>query len=79
MVEELGEPWAIGALSGGDIGEDANGIGLEQAAAPGVGALLVGGYAGVAQRVSVSLGRGLQTGPFRDAFGGHAVGAAQRG
>ena len=79
VVEELGEPGALGAFSRGDIGEDANGAGLEQAVALGFGVLLAGGHAGVAQRVAGPGGGGrTNIGPFRDVCGRHAVGAAQR-
>ena len=54
VVDELGKTGAVRALSGGDVGEDTDGAGLEQTVALSVRVLLAGGYAGIAQRVAVT-------------------------
>ena len=52
VVDELGQTGAVRALSGGDVGEDADGARFEQAVSLGVEALVSGRDAGVAQRVA---------------------------
>ena len=53
VVEELGEPGALGAFSRGDIGEDAPWRRPRAGGRAGrIGVLLAGGHAGVAQRVA---------------------------
>ena len=51
MVDELGEPGAVRARSGGDVGEHADRAGLGQAVALSVRVLLPGGHAGIAEDV----------------------------
>ena len=74
VVEEIGEPWSIGASSEGDIGENTNGAGLEQAIALGVGALLPGGHASVAQGVAGTRRcGGINVGRYSDGLWTHSV------
>ena len=73
VVDELGEPGAVRARSGGDVGEHADCAGLGQAVALSVRVLLAGGDAGIAKDVSTALGWGLQIGPFRDGFRVHTL------
>ena len=73
VVDELGKTGAVRALSGGDVGEDTDGAGLEQTVALSVRVLLAGGYVGIAQRVPAPLGKGLQIERFGDGFRVHTL------
>ena len=55
MVDELGEPGAVRARSGGDVGEHPDRAGLGQAVALSIRILLSGGHAGIAEDVSAAL------------------------
>ena len=52
MIDELGEAGAVEALTRDDVGEDANGTGLDETGALGVEVLVVGRDAGVAKGVA---------------------------
>ena len=52
MVDELGEPGAVRARSGGDVGEHTDRAGLGQAVELSIRILLPGGHAGIAEDVS---------------------------
>ena len=52
VIDELGEGRAVEALTRDDVGEDANGARLNEPVALGVGILVVGRDASVAQGVA---------------------------
>ena len=52
MIDEFGEAGALEALARDDVGEDANGAGLDETGALGVEVLVVGRDAGVAKGVA---------------------------
>ena len=54
VIDELGQGRAVEALTRDDVGEDANGASLNEPVALGVGVLVVGRDASVAQGVAIA-------------------------
>ena len=73
VIDEFGEAGAIEAFARDDVGEDANGAGLDETGALGVEVLVVGRDAGVAKGVAGAGRHGrINIVRFRDGFRGHA-------
>ena len=78
LVDEFGESGAVGALSGGDVGEYAEDAGFEQAIALSAQALVGGRDAGVAEGVAHACRRPrLGIVRFQDGFRVHTLSAVQ--
>ena len=78
VIDELGQGRAVEALTRDDVGEDANGASLNEPVALGVGVLVVGRDASVAQGVAHAGRRHrLNIVRFQDGFRGHTLSSVQ--
>ena len=79
VIDELGEAGALEALARDDVGEDADGAGLDEPGALGVEVLVVGRDACVAKGVASASRHGrLNIVRFQDGFGVHTVRSVTR-
>ena len=76
VIDELGQGRAVEALTRDDVGEDANGARLNEPVALGVGVLVVGRDASVAQGVAHA-GHRLNIVRFQDGFHVHTLSSVQ--